>query len=79
MNLPTSLFPSIDLTYIEDKYAGLSTQALLKAVSSLKGDGVSSTPLHKYNDTKVGNLYFILFVPLDMGFSLLPGCFFLKL
>ncbi|XP_062151487.1 uncharacterized protein LOC133859919 isoform X2 [Alnus glutinosa] len=53
MNLPTSLFPSIDLTYIEDKYAGLSTQALLKAVSSLKGDGVSSTPLHKYNDTKI--------------------------
>ncbi|XP_059450048.1 uncharacterized protein LOC132181023 isoform X2 [Corylus avellana] len=53
MNLPTSLFPSIDLTYIEDKYAGLSTQALLNAWYSRKRDGVSSTPFHKYKDTKI--------------------------
>jgi hypothetical protein len=79
MALPTSLFPSIDLTYIEDKYAGLSTQALLNAWYSVKRDGVSSTSFYKYNDTKVGNLYLILLVPYDMGFSLLPGCFFLKL
>ncbi|XP_050221517.1 uncharacterized protein LOC126671756 isoform X2 [Mercurialis annua] len=38
MNLPSSLFPSIDLTYIEDKYSGLSTQALFNAWSSIKGN-----------------------------------------
>lgn len=53
INLPTSLFPSIDLTYIEDKYTGLSTQALLNAWSTLRGNGVSSTQPHKNNDTKI--------------------------
>lgn len=53
MNLPTSLFPSIDLTYIEDKYAGLSTQTLLNAWSSLKGDEVSSSQRYKYNGTGI--------------------------
>lgn len=37
MSIPSSLLPSIDLTYIEDKYSGLSTQALLNVWSSLKG------------------------------------------
>ncbi|KAG2714674.1 hypothetical protein I3760_03G038800 [Carya illinoinensis] len=53
MNLPTSLFPSIDLAYIEGKYSGLSTGALLHAWSSLKGNGVRSTRLYKFNDTKI--------------------------
>ncbi|XP_075646475.1 uncharacterized protein LOC142617477 [Castanea sativa] len=53
MNLPTSLFPSIDLTYIEDKYAGLSRQALLNALSSLKGNRDSSTYFYRYNDTEI--------------------------
>lgn len=47
--LPTNLFQSIDLT-IEDKYSGLSTQALLNVLNSLKGRGGSS---HKNNDPKV--------------------------
>lgn len=62
MNLPTSLFPSIDLAYIEGKYSGLSTGALLHAWSSLKGNGVRSTRLYKFNDTKVAYLY------LDLAF-----------
>ncbi|KAJ8423589.1 hypothetical protein Cgig2_009243 [Carnegiea gigantea] len=37
INLSTSLFPSSHLTYVEDKYSGLSTQALLNAWSTLKG------------------------------------------
>ncbi|KAF5479693.1 hypothetical protein F2P56_000493 [Juglans regia] len=53
MNLPTSLFPSIDLTYIEDKYSELSTGALLHAWSSLKGNGVHPTRLYKFNDSKI--------------------------
>ncbi|XP_070672900.1 uncharacterized protein [Malus domestica] len=40
MNLPSTLFPSIDLSYIEEKYSGFSTQALLNAWSSLKGNEV---------------------------------------
>ncbi|KAL3813829.1 hypothetical protein ACJIZ3_015097 [Penstemon smallii] len=50
VNLPSHIFPSIDLTHIEDKYSGLSTQALLNVWSSLKGRrGIS----HKYNNTKI--------------------------
>lgn len=37
MSIPSGLLPSIDLTYIENKYPGLSTQALLNVWSSLKG------------------------------------------
>ncbi|XP_021743093.1 uncharacterized protein LOC110709187 [Chenopodium quinoa] len=51
MNLPAPLFPSIDLTYIEDKYSGLSTQALLNVWSTLKGRKVG--PSHDQNDTAV--------------------------
>ncbi|CAA2977193.1 uncharacterized protein LOC111366401, partial [Olea europaea subsp. europaea] len=47
VHLPSSLFSSIDLTYIEDKYSGLSTQALLNMWSSLKG--------HKGSSQKVNN------------------------
>ncbi|KAL2529014.1 hypothetical protein Fot_21615 [Forsythia ovata] len=50
MNIPSSLFPSIDLTHIEDKYSGLSTQALLNVWASLKHNrGIS----HKFNNTKI--------------------------
>ncbi|KAG9144190.1 hypothetical protein Leryth_021396 [Lithospermum erythrorhizon] len=49
VNLPSRFFPVIDLTYLEDKYPGLSTQTLLNVWSSLKG--------HKYalklNNTKI--------------------------
>ncbi|KAK3033082.1 hypothetical protein RJ639_035708, partial [Escallonia herrerae] len=41
---------SIDLTYIEDKYSGLSTQALLNVWSSLKGRDTST---HKVTDSKI--------------------------
>lgn len=51
MNLPAPLLPSIDLTYIEDKYSGLSTQALLNVWSTLKGRKVG--PTQGQNDTEV--------------------------
>ncbi|KAM5581795.1 hypothetical protein ABKV19_010829 [Rosa sericea] len=52
MNLPSSLLPSIDLSYIEDKYSGFSTQALVNAWSSLKSNRDISV---KYipNDAKI--------------------------
>lgn len=53
MNLPSSLFPSIDLTYIEDKYSGLSKQALFNAWSSLKGNKEASPLLPRYNKTEI--------------------------
>ncbi|XWS30416.1 hypothetical protein CRYUN_Cryun24cG0115800 [Craigia yunnanensis] len=53
MNLPSSLFPSIDLTYIEDKYSGLSTQVLFNALNTLKTNKVVSMPSYKYNGTKI--------------------------
>ncbi|CAM8980609.1 unnamed protein product [Rhodiola kirilowii] len=53
VNLPSSLLPSIDLTYIEDKYSSLSTQALINAWSSFKGVKGISTLATKTNDTKI--------------------------
>ncbi|XVE84049.1 hypothetical protein DITRI_Ditri16bG0137700 [Diplodiscus trichospermus] len=53
MNLPSSLFPSIDLTYIEDKYSRLSTQALFNALNSLQADNAISMQSYKYNETKI--------------------------
>ncbi|KAL2927514.1 Oxygen-dependent choline dehydrogenase [Bienertia sinuspersici] len=53
MNLPAPLLPSIDLTYIEDKYSGLSTQALLNAWSTLKGRKVGPLQGQESNETKV--------------------------
>lgn len=53
MNLPSGLFPSIDLTYIEDKYSGLSKQALFNAWSSLKGNKEASPLLPRYNETEI--------------------------
>ncbi|XP_031380838.1 uncharacterized protein LOC116195681 [Punica granatum] len=53
LNLPSSLFPSIDLTYIEDKYSGLSTQALLNAWSSLQGKSGSATEINEFNESRI--------------------------
>ncbi|GAV78695.1 DUF707 domain-containing protein [Cephalotus follicularis] len=50
MNLPSNLFPSIDLTYIEDKYSGFS---LRNAWSSLKGSRGGSSQFHILNHTKI--------------------------
>ncbi|KAM1712567.1 hypothetical protein ACFX12_023432 [Malus domestica] len=52
MNLPSTLFPSIDLSYIEEKYSGFSTQALLNAWSSLKGNEVR-TEKYVSQETKI--------------------------
>ncbi|GFY87246.1 lysine ketoglutarate reductase trans-splicing protein [Actinidia rufa] len=51
MNLKSSILPSIDLTYIEDKYSGLSTQALLNVWSSLKRNRGTKNDVH--NSTKI--------------------------
>ncbi|KAH0984661.1 hypothetical protein GBA52_011838 [Prunus armeniaca] len=53
MNLPSSLFPSIDLSYIEDKYSGFSTQALLNAWSSLKGNTDNSARYVSNEEAKI--------------------------
>ncbi|KAK4754872.1 hypothetical protein SAY87_008629 [Trapa incisa] len=53
LNLPSSLFPSIDLTYIEDKYSGLSTQALLNAWSSLQGKDGSAAEINEFNESRI--------------------------
>ncbi|XP_024185559.1 uncharacterized protein LOC121048810 [Rosa chinensis] len=52
MNFPPSHFSSIDISYIEEKYSGFSTQALVNAWSSLKSNRDISV---KYipNDAKV--------------------------
>ncbi|KAJ8649087.1 hypothetical protein MRB53_002110 [Persea americana] len=47
---PSSLFPSIDLTYIEDKNSGLSTQALLNHALTSRNKS-SSTQALNMNDT----------------------------
>lgn len=52
VSLSSNIFPSVDLTYIEDKYSGLSTQALLNVWSALKGRRGMS---RKFNNTKVNN------------------------
>ncbi|XP_022991016.1 uncharacterized protein LOC111487733 isoform X1 [Cucurbita maxima] len=52
LNFPSSLIPSIDLTYIEDKYSGLSTEAFLNAWSSLKGSRGGSFQ-SSLNETKI--------------------------
>lgn len=51
-NLPSSLFPSINLEYIEDKYLGLSTQAPLNAWSSLQGKGGATTETSDFNESR---------------------------
>ncbi|KAF3616622.1 S tudor-like domain [Capsicum annuum] len=50
VNLPSNLFRLIDLTYIEDKYSGFSTQDLLNVLSSLRSCKGRS---HRHSDTKI--------------------------
>nr|KAJ0197494.1 hypothetical protein LSAT_V11C700344290 [Lactuca sativa] len=45
MNFPSTLLPSIDLGYIEDKYSGLPSQALLNIWLSTNPQGVERLPL----------------------------------
>ena len=51
--------PSIDLSFVEDKNSGLSTQTFLKAWSSMKGSRNTSTEAQKLNNTSK-----VHFVPL---------------
>ncbi|XP_074302608.1 uncharacterized protein LOC141634281 [Silene latifolia] len=53
INFPSPLLPQIDLTYIEDKYSGISTQALLNVWSTLKGRTVVLSEGQTLNVTKV--------------------------
>ncbi|GMH06797.1 hypothetical protein Nepgr_008637 [Nepenthes gracilis] len=52
MNFP-SIFRSIDHSYIENKYSGQSTQALLNAWGTLKGRRAGYPQAHKFSDTKI--------------------------
>ncbi|XP_044492023.1 uncharacterized protein LOC123215834 [Mangifera indica] len=42
LNLPSSLLPSLDLSYIEDHRTGLSTQAVLNALNLRNNDKISA-------------------------------------
>ncbi|KAF2572026.1 hypothetical protein F2Q70_00000204 [Brassica cretica] len=56
MNLPSTLFPSIDLAYIEDKYSDLSRKTLFSSWSSTKSSKPKNDipdPPYTYNDTKI--------------------------
>ncbi|XP_011101800.1 uncharacterized protein LOC105179859 isoform X2 [Sesamum indicum] len=48
VNVSSNIFSSIDLTYVEDKHSGLSTQALLNIWSHLRGRRA-----RKSNDTEI--------------------------
>ncbi|KAL0381766.1 UNVERIFIED_CONTAM: hypothetical protein Sangu_0240900 [Sesamum angustifolium] len=50
VNLPSSIFSSVDLTHIEDKYSSLPNQALLDVWSSIKGHKGTS---YKFNNAKI--------------------------
>lgn len=60
LNIPSALFPSVDLTYIEDKYSGLSTQAFLNAWSALKGNGGNAAGISELISSKVCHLLQLL-------------------
>ncbi|XP_061358072.1 uncharacterized protein LOC133302326 [Gastrolobium bilobum] len=53
MNLPSSIFPSIDLTYVEDKYSKIQTKSIWDAWASFRGDRSMSNGLNKLNETKI--------------------------
>lgn len=53
MNLPSSLFPSIDLTYVEGKYSKIPTNSIWDAWASFRGDRRISHELHKFDERKV--------------------------
>jgi len=69
MNLPSTLFPSIDLAYIEDKYSDISRQRLFGSWSSTKGLKLKNDipdPPYNYNDTKVVILLFSSYLPFNV-------------
>ncbi|KAJ7945450.1 Lysine ketoglutarate reductase trans-splicing protein (DUF707) [Quillaja saponaria] len=51
LNLPSSLVPSLDLSYIEDKNTGRSTQTLLNVWSSIRRNATSSSQAQSSNHT----------------------------
>ncbi|KAG4926839.1 hypothetical protein AAZX31_19G050700 [Glycine max] len=53
MNLPSSLLPSIDLTYVDDNYSKISTKSLWDAWASFRRDRSMYKKVHKLNDTKI--------------------------
>ncbi|XP_004499399.2 uncharacterized protein [Cicer arietinum] len=54
VNLPLSLFPSVDLTYIEEKYSKIETNSIWDAWASFRGDTNMFNQLHKLNEkTKI--------------------------
>ncbi|XAR51922.1 hypothetical protein NMG60_11006726 [Bertholletia excelsa] len=53
MNLTSGIVPSVDLRALEDKYSGLSTQALLNMWSSLNHNRGTRSQGHKYKSHKI--------------------------
>lgn len=63
MNLPSTLFPSIDLANIEDKYSDFSRKRLFSSWSSTKSSKPKNDipdPPYTYNDTKVGGQLYLV-------------------
>ncbi|XP_027346494.1 uncharacterized protein LOC113858182 [Abrus precatorius] len=53
MNLPSSLFPSIDLTYVQDNYSKVPTKSIWDAWASFRGERSTSNEFHILNETKI--------------------------
>ncbi|KAK7293482.1 hypothetical protein RJT34_16348 [Clitoria ternatea] len=53
MSLPSSLFPSIDLTYVDDNYSKGATKSIWDAWASFNGNRSMPNKLQKSNDTKI--------------------------
>lgn len=53
MNLPSSLFPSIDLTNIEDGYSTIPTKAIWDVWGSFRGERSIANGVYKFNEKKV--------------------------
>lgn len=53
MNLPSTLFPSIDLTYVNEKYSKFPTKSIWEAWASFRGNRSFSNGLHKLDETKI--------------------------
>ncbi|KAJ4974805.1 hypothetical protein NE237_007979 [Protea cynaroides] len=65
LDFPSSLLPSTDLTYIEDKNSGVSTQTFLLP-AHLKDNGSSSTHGQNLNDTSKGAPYLLIIFCCDI-------------
>lgn len=60
LNLPSSLLPNTDLSYVDDQRSGISTQTLLNALNPLNHNNSSSTQAQLLNGTsKVCYLYLV--------------------